>query len=86
MLLRKAKKWCSSLNIRIPDSIPIICNVKGKYFEMIDIPSKVVTRGGLEPPMRESKSLVLPLHYRVITMNRQFVNVDNQKNFLTASP
>ena len=26
----------------------------------------VVTRGGLEPPMRESKSLVLPLHYRVI--------------------
>ncbi len=25
----------------------------------------MVTRGGLEPPMRESKSLVLPLHYRV---------------------
>ncbi len=37
----------------------------------------VVTRGGLEPPMRESKSLVLPLHYRVIfkknTLQQVFV-------------
>ena len=86
MLLRKAKKWCSSLNIRIPDSIPIICNVKGKYFEMIDIPSKVVTRGGLEPPMRESKSLVLPLHYRVLLTYRQFTTVNNQEDFSPASP
>lgn len=25
----------------------------------------MATRGGLEPPMREPKSLVLPLHHRV---------------------
>ena len=53
---------------------------------MIDIPSKVVTRGGLEPPMRESKSLVLPLHYRVLLTYRQFTTVNNQEDFSPASP
>ena len=32
----------------------------------LDTVRLMVTRGGFEPPMRESKSLVLPLHYRVI--------------------
>lgn len=38
MLLRTArKKGALLLNIRIPDFIPIIGNVKGKYREKIDI-------------------------------------------------
>ncbi len=38
LLLRTARKSeILLLNIRMPDSIPLIGNVKGKYFEMMDI-------------------------------------------------
>lgn len=37
----------------------------------------MATRGGLEPPMREPKSLVLPLHHRVAILSQKILNTQN---------